>query len=183
MALVVLLRGVNVGGHRTFRPYRLAEQLKHLDAVNIGAAGTFVIRQPVSRAQLRAEFARRLPFDTEIAICQGREIGGLMSRDFFSDHVVRRDIVRFVSVLSQSPRSAPSTPMSFPSTGKWLVRILAREDRFVVGLYRRHMKVISYLGTLDRVFGVPVTTRNWNTITAIAKVLDTPPTPVPRHVA
>jgi uncharacterized protein (DUF1697 family) len=41
----------------------------------------------------------------------------------------------------------------------------------VIGLYRRHMKVISYLGTLDRVFGVPVTTRNWNTITAIAKVL------------
>ena len=62
--------------------------------------------------------------------------------------------------------------MSLPSTGKWLVRILARENRFVVGLYRRHMKVISYLGTLDRVFGVPATTRNWNTITAIAKVLD-----------
>jgi hypothetical protein len=33
------------------------------------------------------------------------------------------------------------------------------------------MKVISYLGTLDRLFGVPVTTRNWNTIIAIAKVL------------
>ena len=62
--------------------------------------------------------------------------------------------------------------MSFPSTGKWLVRVLARENRFVVGLYRRHMKAIGYLGKLDRVFGVPVTTRNWNTITAIAKVLD-----------
>jgi hypothetical protein len=34
------------------------------------------------------------------------------------------------------------------------------------------MKVISYLGMLDRVFGVPVTTRNWNTICAIVKVLD-----------
>ena len=33
------------------------------------------------------------------------------------------------------------------------------------------MKVIGYLGALDRVFGVPVTTRNWNTIKAIAKVL------------
>jgi hypothetical protein len=33
------------------------------------------------------------------------------------------------------------------------------------------MKVIGYLGTFDRLFGVPVTTRNWNTITAIAKVL------------
>ena len=39
------------------------------------------------------------------------------------------------------------------------------------GMYRRHMKVISYLGTFDRLFGVPVTTRNWNTITAIARVL------------
>jgi uncharacterized protein (DUF1697 family) len=172
VALVVLLRGVNVGGHRTFRPSMLAEQLKHLDAVNIGAAGTFVIRQPVSRAQLRVEFASRLPFDAEILICRGREIVRLMSRDFFSNHLVPPDIVRFVSVLSRVPRSAPSTPISFPSTGKWLMRILARENRFVFGLYRRHMKVISYLGALDRVFGVPVTTRNWNTITAIAKVLD-----------
>ncbi len=172
MALVVLLRGVNVGGHRTFRPSRLAEQLKHLDAVNIGAAGTFVIRQRVSRAQLRVEFARRLPFDAEIMICGGRDIVRLMSRDFFSDHRVSPEIVRFVSVLSRSPRSAPSPLLSIPSTGKWLVKILARENRFVVGLYRRHMKVIGYLGKLDRVFGVPVTTRNWNTITAIAKVLD-----------
>jgi hypothetical protein len=76
-----------------------------------------------------------------------------------------------VSVLSRSPRSAPSTPLRFPSTGKWLVRILARESRFVVGVYRRQMKVIGYLGALDRVFGAPVTTRNWNTITAIASVL------------
>ena len=172
MALVVLLRGVNVGGYRTFRPSTLAAQLKHLDAVNIGAAGTFVIRKPVSPARVRAEFARRLPFDTQIVICRGREIVGLISRGHFSDHIVRPDIVRFVSVLSRSPRLTPSTPLSLPPTGKWLVRILARENRFVVGLYRRQMKVIGYLGRLDRVFGVPVTTRNWNTIAAIAKVLD-----------
>ena len=172
MALVVLLKGINVGGHRTFRPSTLAQQLKHLDAVNIGAAGTLVIRQPISRAQLRAEIAGRLPFDAQIVICPGSQIVGLMSRDFFPDQPVRPDIVRFVSVLSQSPRSAPPMPMSFPSTGKWLLRILARENRFVVGLYRRHMKVIGYLAALDRIFGVPVTTRNWNTLSAIAKVLD-----------
>ena len=172
MALVVFLRGVNVGGHRTFRPSTLVEQLKHFDAVNIGAAGTFVFRQPVSRAQLRLEFARRLPFNAEITICDGREIVRLMSHDLFSGHLVRPDMVRFVSVLSHSPRSVPSMPINFPSTGKWLVRILERENRFLVGLYRRHMRVISHLGTLDRVFGVSVTTRNWNTMTAIAKVLD-----------
>jgi uncharacterized protein (DUF1697 family) len=171
VALVVLLRGVNVGGHRTFRPTTLAEQLKRLDVINIGAAGTFVIRRPVTQAQLRAELVRRLPFDAEIVICQGRDIVRLMSQNPFAGQPVRADVVRFVSVLSRRPRSAPSTPMRFPTGGKWLLRILAREGRFVFGLYRRHMKVISYLGTFDRLFGVPVTTRNWNTITAIARVL------------
>jgi len=51
------------------------------------------------------------------------------------------------------------------------LKIIGRQDQFVLGLYRRHMKVIGHLGTLDRHFGVPVTTRNWNTITAITRVL------------
>jgi uncharacterized protein (DUF1697 family) len=171
VTLVVLLRGVNVGGHRTFRPTALAAQLEHLDAVNIGAAGTFVVRRPVTRTRLRAELRRRLPFAAEIVICDGREIVALMSRNPFGDEPVRPGVVRFVSVLSRRPRSAPPLPIRLPPSGAWLLEILARDDRFVFGVYRRQMKVIGYLGTLDRLFGVPVTTRNWNTITAIARVL------------
>lgn len=174
MPLVVFLRGVNVGGHRRFRPTALTKQLKHLDTVNIGAAGTFVIRQPVTRAQLRAELASRLPFDAEIMICQGREIVRLMSHNHFAGQPMRPDIVRFVSVLAKRPRQRPrppSMPMRFPATGRWLLKILGVDSRFVLGLYRRHMKVIGYLGTFDRLFGVPVTTRNWNTMTAIVRVL------------
>jgi uncharacterized protein (DUF1697 family) len=172
VALVVLLRGVNVGGHKTFRPKTLAGQLKHLDAVNIGAAGTFVIRKPITQKQLRAELTRRLPFDAEIIICKGRDISGLMERNPFKGRAARRDIVRFVSVLSKRPRATPSLPLSLPSGGKWLLKILAREDRFVIGQYRRRMKAVGYLGKIDELFGVPVTTRNWNTVTAIAEVLD-----------
>ena len=171
MALVVFLRGVNVGGHRTFRPTKLAEALKHLGAVNIGAAGTLVIRKRMSQAQARAEVARELPFVAEIVVCQGREITSLISKNPFLGQSARGEVVRFVSVLSQRPRLTPSTPMQFPSSGQWLMKILARQNRFVIGMYRRHMKVIGLLGTLDRLYGVPVTTRNWNTIAAIAKVL------------
>lgn len=171
MALVVLLRGVNVGGHRTFRPTTLIQQLKHLDAVNIGAAGTFVIRQPITRTQLRAEVARRLPFDAEIIICRGAEIVRLMSQNPFADQPTRPDIVHFVTVLSKRPRLASSMPMSLPSGGEWVLKILARDNQFVFGMYRRQMKAVGYLGTLDRLFGVPGTTRNWNTVTTIAKVL------------
>jgi hypothetical protein len=45
-------------------------------------------------------------------------------------------------------------------------------DRNQVTVRRgKGQKVIGYLGTFDRLFGVPVTTRNWNTMTAIARVL------------
>jgi uncharacterized protein (DUF1697 family) len=150
----------------------LVEELHQFDVVNIGAAGTFVIRQPVGRVQLRTEIARRLPFDAEIMICDGSDISRLLSRDVFASHPAQPDIVRFVSVLSRVPRSGPSLPMQLPAQGKWLLKVLERDGRFVVGLYRRHMKVIGYLGTLDRLFGVPLTTRNWNTIAAIGKMLD-----------
>src|SRR5437879_5462110 len=104
-------------------------------------------------------------------IFQVRDIVMLISHNHFADQPARPDIVRFVSVLSRRPRLAPSMPMSFPSSGTWLLKILARDNRFVFGLYRRDMKAIGYLGTFDGLFGVPVTTRNWNTITAIARVL------------
>lgn len=171
MALVVLLRGVNVGGHRTFRPSALAGQLTHLDIVNIGAAGTFVIRASISPAAARAEFARRLPFETEIMVCRGHEIVRLLSRSFFAGQSTGPEIVRFVSVLARAPRAAPPTPMDFPASGPWLVRVVARESRFVVGMYRRNIKAIGHLGMVDRVFGVPATTRNWNTIEAIGRAL------------
>jgi uncharacterized protein (DUF1697 family) len=171
VALVVFLRGINVGGHRTIRPSKLAEALKHLGAVNIGAAGTLVIRKSMTQAQARAEVARKLPFVAEIVVCQGRDMMTLLSKNPFEGQSVRQGVVRFVSVLSQRSRLTPSTPMRFPSNGPWLMKILTRRRRFVIGLYRRHMKVIGFLGALDRLYGVPVTTRNWNTIAAIARAL------------
>jgi len=171
VALVVLVRGANVGGHRAFSPSALARQLTHLDVVNIGAAGTFVVRRSVSRTCLRAEIARRLPFEADVMICDGRQISQLVSLNPFAGRPDRPDVVRFVSVLARQPRSAPRLPISLPSRGPWLVRVLERDGRFVVGLHRRHMKVIGYLGALDRMFGVPATTRTWRTVVAIAKAL------------
>lgn len=175
MAQVVFLRGVNVGGHRTFRPASLAAELQHLGTVNIGAAGTFVIRRRITRVALREELARRLPFATEIAICAGRDIGRLMHHPAFAEQPPQSGEVRFVSVCSRPCRSGPRLPICLPAEGEWLLKILARDGRFVLGVYRRHLKTIGYLGALDRLLGVPVTTRNWNTIAAIARVLEAPP--------
>ena len=74
MALVVLLKGVNVGGHRTFRPSVLAKELERFDVVNVGAAGTFVIRKTVSPVKLRAEMMHRLPSHKRMLRLQARAI-------------------------------------------------------------------------------------------------------------
>ena len=47
----------------------------------------------------------------------------------------------------------------------------ATHQRFVFGEYRRHMKTIGYLGQIDKFFSVPATTRNWNTVLAITRIL------------
>jgi hypothetical protein len=105
-------------------------------------------------------------------ICRSSEILDVMDKDHFAGIPKRPEIVRFVSVIARRPRSAPHIPLTLPSKGKWLVKILGRDDRFVFGVYRRHMKVIGYLGSLDRLFGAPATTRNWNTLAAVASVLE-----------
>jgi uncharacterized protein (DUF1697 family) len=171
MALVVFLRGVNVGGHRTFRPSILARDLSDYDVVNVGAAGTFVVRKPGSRARFRAALVRKLPFETEVMLCDGRDLLRLERENPFGAEPSRPDVVRFVSILSKAGRVRAAVPVTLPPSGKWLLRVIASQGRFVFGVYRRHMKTIGYLGQMDRLFGVPATTRNWNTIVAIARIL------------
>ena len=174
MALVAFLRGINVGGHRSFRPSVLAQDLARYQVVNVGTAGTFVIRRPVSRVRLRTELARRLPFAAHVMICEGRELLALGRLDPFRRAPRGPKLVHFVSILAARPRLAPATPIHLPSVGRWMVRILGRENRLLFGLYRREMKVISYLGLIDQVFGVPVTTRSWSTIVSITNLLENP---------
>ena len=175
MALVVFLRGVNIGGHRVFRPSVLPAQLPELGVVNIGAAGTFVVRRRVGRAEVRRAFRRQLPFAAEIVVCDGAQVRALMADDLFAGLRLRPGMVRFVSILSGTPKVAPQLPIGFPAGRRWLVKLIARTDRFVAGVYRRDVRTIGYLGRIDRLFDVALTTRNWNTFTAIARVLDASP--------
>lgn len=171
MALVVFIRGVNVGRHRRFRPSLIARELSDYDVVNVGAAGTFVVRKPGSRAKFRAALLAKLPFETEVMVCEGRDLIKLERDNPFRTEALDSDVVRFVSVLSKAGAVRASLPVSFPAQGDWLVRVIASKAQFVFGMYRRHMKTIGYLGQIDKLYGAPATTRNWNTISAVIRIL------------
>jgi uncharacterized protein (DUF1697 family) len=179
MALVVFLRGVNVGGHRRFRPSILARELSGYDVVNVGAAGTFVVRKPArkpgsSRAKFRTALLGKLPFEATVVLCEGRDLMQLEKENPFGSEPSAPDVVRFVSILSKAGKVRAPLPVTFPADGEWLVKVIARRGQFVFGVYRRHMKTIGYLGQIDKLYGVPATTRNWNTITTIIRILKSP---------
>jgi len=171
MALIVFLRGVNVGGHRTFRPSVLARELGAYDVVNVGAAGTFVVRKPGPRAKFLAELRRKLPFEATLASCDGSELIRLGKEKPFQSERPVPDRVRFVSILSKAGRCKVSLPVDLPEAGEWLVRIIGSRNRLVYGVYRRQMKTIGYLGEIDRLFGASATTRSWSTILSVIRIL------------
>ncbi len=172
MASVVFLRGVNVGGHRTFQPSILAGELADLGAVNVGAAGTFVIRETIGQRALRGEFLRRLPVQAELMICRARDLLNLARAEPFPDELFDKDARRFVSVLAKRPRTVASLPLSQPAGAQWQVKIVGVTGRFAYSLWRRLGKAILYPNeVVEKKLGVAATTRNWNTISAICAIL------------
>lgn len=121
MALVAFLRGVNVGGHRRFRPSIVARELSDYGVVNVGAAGTFVVRKPGPRAKFRAVLLGKLPFEANVVLCDGRDLIRLEMENPFVADPSRPDIVRFVSILSEADCGLTSIPCTLPRTGDWLV--------------------------------------------------------------
>jgi uncharacterized protein (DUF1697 family) len=171
MSLIVFLRGVNVGRHKRFLPAQLARDLEALDVVNIGAAGTFVVRAPVSPAALVADMRQRLTFQADIIVVKGRELVEFVDRTPFGRRRPAANEQRFLSVTAGRPPAAPPLPLIHPANDKWQVKVVAVSGRFVASIWRRRPGTPIYPNAvIERQLGV-ATTRNWNTVEAILKIV------------
>ncbi len=170
MASIVFFRAVNVGGHQKFQPASLARDLADLDVVNLGAAGTFVVRKNIAQAKLRGEILRRLSFEPELMICPADEILALTKGSWFQNAPSGKDIGRFLSIMRKPPRVTPRLPIEQPVGKNWEVRIVAVTGRFALTV-RRIGETYSN-AVVEKRFGVPATTRSWNTIESICRILE-----------
>jgi uncharacterized protein (DUF1697 family) len=176
MAWVVFLRAINVGGANLCKPAQLAKELKKFDIVNIGAVGTFVVRDNTPEPVVRKAFSRQLAKDfgikCEIMIVPAEDMMKFAAKDRFPKQLTGAGFTRFASVLHGQPPKIPALPLYLPSEKQWLLKIVAIKDQFVLGVYKRDMKAIGYLGKIERILGVPGTVRSWNTIQKIVEVLN-----------
>jgi hypothetical protein len=129
------------------------------------------VRKPRSAAAFRKALLRELPFETDVVLCEGRDLLRLENKNPFAAEPVPAGVVQFVTILSKAGGCRAPLPVMFPPEGDWLVRVMASQGQFVFGMYRRHMKTIGYLGQIDKLYDVPATTRNWNTIGTVLRIL------------
>jgi uncharacterized protein (DUF1697 family) len=131
-----------------------------------------VIRKPIGEAAVRAGFVAQLPFETHLTICRGRDLLDLAAAKPFSNLSAGNDTRPFVSVLAKRPRTLPRLPISQPPGEKWQVRIVGVSGKLVLSLLRRLGKTILYPNeVVEKHFGIPATTRNWNTIVTLCEIL------------
>src|SRR5262249_32952298 len=129
MRWVVFLRAVNVGGANRCQPAAIAKQLGKFGIINIGAVGTFVVREDVNESVLRAAIAKKLPFKCEIMICPARDIIKLAAKNAFSRQRAGPKITRFVNILTKRLPSPTSLPLCLPSDVDLLLKLFAVNDR------------------------------------------------------
>jgi uncharacterized protein (DUF1697 family) len=173
MAHVVFMRAVNVGGRNASRPAKLAADLKHLELVNIGAAGTFVVRARASAAAIRREILSRLPFEPGLAIHPAAEVLELVRSAPFKGARLSKDLRGWAAALCQSPKSRPRLPIEAPAGRAWSVRFERIEGPFALGLLQRRPGGFVYPNqVVEKALGVPATTRWWETIEKIAAIAE-----------
>ena len=93
-------------------------------------------------------------FEATIAFCFGNDLIRLEMDNPFGSEPKPADVVQFATILSKARR-----------------RSVGSKNRLVYGLYRRHMKTIGNLVQIDNLFGAPATTRSWDTILSVLRIL------------
>ncbi len=171
MPHVVFLRAANVAGHQVFRPRELVAALPDLDLVNIGAAGTFVVRAKVTEKALREAYAAELPFVPELAIFRGKEVIDLFESDPFGGRAAE-GIQRSITALYAKPPAGIDYPIGLPEGRNWEVRLVACVGRFVLSERRTSGGKFYPNEVAEKLLGVPATTRTWGTLEKICRAME-----------
>ena len=163
MASVIFLRAANVGGSSVFSTVQLA---KTLDIVNIGAAGTFVSRRPISLQSI----ACALPHQIDVVVRPASEVLDLVAA---GPPAAPGGAPMFVSVMVGRPTRRPSLPIEQPAGPDWALRVIERRGAFVISARRAERRQgVDLSAVLERAYGTRFTTRSWSTLVRIAGVLE-----------
>lgn len=137
----------------------VANALPELEVVNIGTAGTFVVRADVADEAIRAAFARALSYDALVIVLS--EVDVTAATEIASRLRLAPNARAFVRVLTDRPPTTPDVPIV---RGKpWTVRIEHAADRFAVGQRHVNGRSLDRTAVVEKALDVRATTRGVDT--------------------
>ncbi len=172
MPHVVFIRAANVGGKNVFRPAQLATALAHLGVVNVGAAGTFVVREKAGATEIRREIRAKLSFETAIAVLPAKQLVELVRSQPFRGVKFSKQLRGWAAPLCGRAKMQPALPITVPEGTEWSVRFDRLEGPFALGLWHWRPRFVFASQVVENAIGVPATTRWWETFERVAAVIE-----------
>jgi uncharacterized protein (DUF1697 family) len=176
MTSVAFLRAVNVAGHARVSMSDVVRTFEHAgcrDARSYGHAGNLLWTQSRGAApveKMRALLGQLLGEAPGIMVRTGRQIRSIVGTDPFGALVDDKSVKLYVVFLERRPKQVPALPLRHAPEQLDLIAIRGREA-YVVS--RR--KPNGFYGfpnqLVERVLGVPATSRNWSTVVKVARLL------------
>lgn len=172
---VALLRGINLGKRqiKMAELKALFERQGYKDVKTLLASGNAVLTAKdgkVKALQGKIENAIKVEFgfDVPVVLRSEKEIAALVKGDPFKGVKITPQTRLYITFLSESTKSKLKTP--FKSMGGEFV-ISEITNGHVVSILGPKVSSPDVMDFLGKEFGKEITTRNWNTVTKIAKAM------------
>jgi uncharacterized protein (DUF1697 family) len=172
---IAFLRAINVAGHAVVKMDALRSAFEDAGCRNVTTviqSGNVLFEGPSGEAwdRLRQEIMARLSaLLGEPAIGAFRsmeELKALVDSDPFKTQLLESDVKRYIAFLAEHPRLKPTYPLESAKEG---LEVFGGRDLDVFILSRKVGRMYGFPNAfIEKTFGVPATTRNWNTLQKIA---------------
>jgi uncharacterized protein (DUF1697 family) len=175
---VALLRGINVGGHRSVAMVDLRDLLVGLGFAGVRSllqSGNLVFRGPPRSPDrlertLELEAAKRLGLRTDFFVRTATEWKSVLARNPFPAEAERDPGHLIVMFLKKAPGAKSVRALRAAITGREVVQPRGREAYIVYpdGMGRSRLTNAS----IDKALGTSGTGRNWNTVRKVAALTE-----------
>ncbi len=169
---VALLRGINLGKARQVPMPRLREVLSgrgHAEVRTHLRSGNVVLDSPLAEQELAADLRDAIEaefgFEVPVVVRTGAEMAAVVRADPFATEAT--DPARYlVTFMAEPPPRDKVDALPAADVGDYLVR--GRELYLWLPDGIQNTPLASW--KWDQLLGVPGTARNWNTVTALARL-------------
>jgi uncharacterized protein (DUF1697 family) len=174
---VAFLRAINVAGQKLIKMPELVRMLTaagfrnvrtYIQSGNVLFDSTSASPAAVTR-KLEATLECALGYKVTVMLRTLPELKALVKRDPFKKSRTFPDEILFVVLLAEDPRNKPKLPLSLDKDS---LTVIAVRDRTAL-VIARPKKSGSFgfpNAFVEKAFGVPATTRKWNTLNKIVQL-------------